>query len=86
MSYEVRTTEKFDKDLKKHKGNEKQLEAIKVKLSQYPDKYGKPLSGRLHGIWQERTGPFRVWYVIQEDDKRVILIAFMHKKEAKEMY
>ena len=86
MSYAVETTEIFDKEFEKHKGNREQLESIKVKLSQYPNKYGKPLSGRLHGIWQERMGPFRVWYVIEESNKRVVLIAFKHKDEAKHMY
>ena len=86
MVYSVETTETFDKEFDKHKGNREQLESIKTKLSQYPDKYGKPLSGRLHGIWQERMGPFRLWYVIDKGKKRVVLIAFKHKNQAEQMY
>lgn len=86
MVYFVETTEEFERAFKKHRGNRKQLESIISKLEQYPDKYGKPLGKRLHGMWQERMGPFRIWYVIDEQNKRVRLITFKHKDEAKQSY
>lgn len=86
MAYTVETTEIFDREFKKHKGKREELESIKAKLVQYPDKYGKPLSGRLHGIWQERMGHFRIWYIIDKSNKRVVLIAFKHKNKAKHLY
>lgn len=86
MVYIVETTEFFDKSFKKYKGSRKHLESIKTKLSLYPDRYGKPLSGRLHGVWQERMGPFRIWYTIDADKQKVFLIDFKHKDEAKKRY
>ena len=47
---------------------------------------GKPLRGKLHGLWQLRIGPFRVWYEINEEQKKVILRAILHKDEAKKYY
>ncbi|KXB01899.1 hypothetical protein AKJ44_01915 [candidate division MSBL1 archaeon SCGC-AAA261F17] len=50
MTYEVETTESFDKEFKKkHKDKRDYLKSIISKLEKYPDKYGKPLRGRLHG-------------------------------------
>ena len=46
----------------------------------------KPLRGNLHGLWQLRIGPFRVWYEINEEQKKVTLRAILHKDEAKKYY
>jgi mRNA interferase RelE/StbE len=54
MAYTVETTETFEREFKKkHKDKIKWLEKIKEKLERYPE-YGKPLRGKLHGIWQIR--------------------------------
>lgn len=88
MRYEVETTESFDKEFKKkHKDKTDYLESVISKLEKYPDKYGKPLRGRLHGTWQIRLGDkFRIWYEINEDRKKVTLKAVYHAKEAKKRY
>ena len=86
MSYAVETTEDFDKEFKKkHRDKAEWLEKIKDKLKDYPE-YGKPLKGRLHGIWQIRIGPFRLWYEINDTEKRVVLRVILHKDEALEHY
>lgn len=88
MTYEVKTTESFVKQFKKkHKDKIEYLKSVVSKLEKYPDKYGKPLRGRLHGTWQIRLGDkFRIWYEINEKKKKVILKAVHHKKEAEEKY
>lgn len=88
MSYEVETTESFDKRFKKkHKDKREYLESVVSKLEKYPAKYGKPLRGRLHGTWQIRLGDkFRIWYEINKEEKKVILKAVHHKKEAEKRY
>ena len=54
MEYEVKVTETFERIFKKkHRDKVKWLKKIKEKLSSNPDS-GKPLRGRLHGIWQIR--------------------------------
>ena len=86
MVYKVETTETFETVFKKkHRDKVKWLKRIKEKLQQNPE-YGKPLRGRLHGIWQIRIGPFRVWYEINCVEKKVILRAILHKDEAIEYY
>ncbi len=47
---------------------------------------GKPLRGRLHGIWQIGIGPFRVWYEINHVNRVVILKAILYKDEAIRRY
>ena len=39
-------------------------------LEQEPQ-LGKPLRDKLHGLWQLRIGPFRVWYEINEEQKKL---------------
>ena len=88
MAYDVVTTEEFDKQvLKKHRDKKDQLKSVRSKLELFPDKYGKPLRGRLSGTWQIRLGSsFRIWYEINEDEKKVILKSIYHKKEAERRY
>jgi plasmid stabilization system protein ParE len=52
------------------------------RLEQEPQS-GKPLRGKLHGLWQLRIGPFRVWYEINEEQKKATLRAMLHKDEAR---
>lgn len=86
MTYIVETTEDFEREFKKkHKDKIEWLEKIKEKLKDNPE-YGKPLKGGLHGIWQTRIGPFRLWYEINDVEKKVILKVIIHKDEAVEHY
>ncbi len=86
MAYTVEVTEPFEKEFeKKHRDKKEWLEQTKEKLEQDPE-LGKPLGGRLHGIWQLRIGPFRVWYEINNNEKKVILKAILHKNEAEQRY
>jgi len=57
-----------------------------VKKLEHDPQFGKPLRGKLHGIWQLRIGPFRVWYEINDKEKKVILRAILHKDETKTFY
>ncbi len=86
MSYTVETTETFEREFgKKHRDKAKWLEKIKEKLKNYPQ-YGKPLKGRLYGIWQIRIGPFRIWYEINHVEKKVTLRSILHKDDAVKNY
>jgi mRNA interferase RelE/StbE len=55
------------------------------RLEQEPQ-FGKPLRGPLHGLWQLRMGPFRVWYEINTDEKKVTLRAILYKDDAMKYY
>jgi mRNA interferase RelE/StbE len=45
------------------------LQHMADRLEQGPQS-GKPLRGKLHGLWQLRIGPFSVWYEINEEKKQ----------------
>lgn len=85
MSYEVKIKVPAEEELKKL-DSDKQDEILKQmeKLENYPDKYGKPLRGNLSGLWQLRSGKYRIWYTIE--DETVFVRAVKHKEDAKEYY
>ena len=86
MAYTVELTETFEKESSKHHKDKKEwLQRTIERLEQNPE-FGKPLRGRLYGIWQLRTDPFRVWYEIDDKNKKVTLKAILHKKEAERRY
>jgi len=86
MAYTIKSTESFEKEFRKNHSDKKEwlLHAIE-KLEREPQS-GKPLRGKLHGLWQLRIDPFRVWYEINEKEKEVTLRVILHKDEAKKFY
>ncbi|MGC8516170.1 MAG: type II toxin-antitoxin system RelE family toxin, partial [Thermoplasmata archaeon] len=75
--YTVETTETFEKEFyKNHRDKKKWLESMTKKLEQKPQS-GKPLRGKLHGLWQLRIDSFRIWYEINEEQKKVTLRAIL---------
>ena len=57
------------------------------KLEDFPKKHGKPLSGKLHGIWQLKFGRGdRIWYTVDENEEKVSVINLLSKKEAEKRY
>lgn len=86
MSYKIELAETFAKEFSRnHKDKKEWLERMIERLEKDPQS-GKPLRGKLHGLWQLRTGPFRIWYEINEEEKRVTLRAILHKDDAKKNY
>ena len=86
MSYKVELAETFAKEFSRnHRDKKEWLERMIERLEQEPQ-FGKPLRGKLHGLWQLRIGPFRVWYEINIEEKRVTLRAILHKDDAMKYY
>ena len=86
MNYTVETTDTFEKEFSKnHRDKKDRLQQIAERLEQSPQS-GKPLRGKLHGLWQMRIGSFRVWYEIDEKQKKVTLRAIYHKDKVKKFY
>lgn len=49
--------------------------------------HGKPLKGRLSGLWQVRfLDKYRIWYSIDWENKIVKIEAVKHKKDAGRRY
>lgn len=72
---------------KKHADKQERFSKQIDKLKEYPDKYGKPLRGKLHGYWQIRfADKFRIWYTVDKEEQKVTIEAIKHKEEAKKYY
>jgi len=57
--------------------------AVKIrKLKEYPESFGKPLRGVLHGFWELYfENRFRIIYTIDHEQKIVEIVAIMHNDE-----
>lgn len=77
MSYCIRTTEKFDKELKKlDRFTQKLIKAWIVKHlvnSENPRQYGQGLTANRSGQWRYRIGDYRLLCHI--DDGKLVILA-----------
>ena len=85
MSYRLKYTQTFEKQIEKKKKKDKALmkEAMKKveKLQQMPYA-GKPLGYRLAPYRSVRVkGKYRLVYRVDKEEKEVLLVAFGHRKE-----
>jgi len=85
VSYRLKYTQTFEKQIEKIKKKDKALmeEAMKKveKLQQMPYT-GKPLEYRLAPYRSVRVkGKYRLVYRVDEEEKEVLLVAFGHRKE-----
>jgi mRNA interferase RelE/StbE len=74
----------FDKNakriLKKLKKDEQKKILSKIANLQENPKFGKRLSGNLHGLWKLRFDKYRIFYQIIEDKLIVIVLNIQHRK------
>lgn len=85
MGYKVEISESAQDKIQDLDNSKKQeILAQLEKLEKYPKKYGKPLRGRLNGLWQLRSGKYRIWYTVE--DEKVDVRAVKHKEDAKDSY
>ena len=63
----------FQEDFKKldRSAQQKIIKAIRKKLTQDPQKFGRPLTGSFRHYWKLRVGEYRVIY--QMEEKKVIV-------------
>jgi len=58
------------------------MQAIR-KLAENPRPPGsRKLSGEMRGAWRVRVGDYRVIYDIEDDQRQVIVLAVLHRREA----
>jgi addiction module RelE/StbE family toxin len=62
----------------------KTYQQLKKKIQSIADKpkSGKPLSGRLKGIWRVHIGPFVLFYENNDHDKTIVFLKFVHHDDA----
>lgn len=86
MKYSVKVSDSFAKEFSRNHKDKKEWLARTIERLEKDPESGKPLRGQLHGLWQLRIGPFRVWYEINEEEMKVTLRAILHKDDAKKNY
>ena len=85
MAYEVLTTKKFDKQLKKLDNQ------IKIMVSEWilknlvdtedPRLHGSALVGNLKGYWRYRIGAYRLIVEIHDEELTILAVEIEHRSE-----
>jgi len=83
LAYNVIWHEGTLKDLKKLNRTSAKKIVAKVKnyLIQDPVKLGTPLKGNLKGLYRYRIGEYRVIYVIDQAEKKIIILKVNHRRK-----
>lgn len=83
MAYDLIWNEGVLKDLKAldRKTARELVDSIKSRLAANPVNLGKPLKGIFKGLYRYRYGDYRVIYVLDRADKKVIILHIRHRKE-----
>lgn len=79
--YEIRLQKPAKRFLKKLKDNEDKKRIIKKlrELENNPE-LGKPLTGKLAGLWSLRFGKFRALYQIRRGELLILILKLGHRK------
>ena len=90
MKWEIKRTETFSKEFKKHKNDGEFVRALGAKLERLkenPENVCGYLSGRLHGYKSTRiVGKYRLVFKIIKEENAVYLTAMDHRKFAYERF
>jgi len=84
LAFDLIWNEGVLKDLKSldHKTALALIEDIKGRLAGNPLGLGKPLKGIFKGLYRYRHGDFRIIFVLDRADKKVIILHIRHRSEA----
>ncbi len=82
MSYKVFLSPGANEFLEKL--DKKDRERMKSKLEDLKEnpELGKPLTGKLAGLWSLRTGDYRALYQIRHSEILVLVLKIRHRKNA----
>ena len=82
MSYKILLSPKANDFLEKL--DKKDRKRIKDKLEDLKNnpELGKPLTGRLAGLWSLRTGDYRTLYQIRHGELLILVLKIKHRKNA----
>lgn len=85
MIYRLRTTQKFDRQLKKlDRISQRQIIAYLLKNidgSENPRAFGKGLIGNRKGFWRYRAGDYRIICDIEDAECIVLALETAHRKD-----
>ena len=82
MSYKILLSPKANDFLEKL--DKKDKERIRNKLEDLKEnpELGKPLTGKLSGMWSLRTGDYRTLYQIRYNEILILVLKIGHRKNA----
>lgn len=87
MTYNIKTTARFDKELKKlDHYTQKIIKSWIVKNlvnTSNPREHGKGLTANLAGLWRYRIGDYRIICEIQDDELIILALNIGHRNEIK---
>lgn len=58
------------------------IEFLTTALVEQPHRVGKPLRGRLQGIFSARRGTYRVLYEIDDENRQIVVLRIEHRRDA----
>ena len=78
--YSLQLSKRFDRDFSKldKKARDRAISKLK-EISENP-RVGKPLKGRLKGLYSARVGDYRVIYQILDEKRIVVAVTVAHRK------
>ena len=80
MNYKILISPKANNFLKKlNKPNKERIENKLRDLSKNPE-LGKPLTGKLAGLWSLRIGDYRTIYQIKNNELLILVLKIGHRK------
>ncbi|MEK6812761.1 MAG: type II toxin-antitoxin system RelE/ParE family toxin [Nanoarchaeota archaeon] len=80
MTYRILLDEKADKFLQKLQQTDQQKIRNKLRDLAHSPQLGKPLVGRLSGLWSLRTGDYRAIYQIRNNELLIFVLQIGHRK------
>jgi mRNA interferase RelE/StbE len=84
LTYSVRVSNKFERDLRKLGRNDQdRVWKVLEEIQKEPYSY-KPLGGQLSGMRSARVGDLRVLFTVEENEKRIVLLYVGHRERVYE--
>lgn len=81
MSYKILLSPKANNFLKKLDKKDKERIENKLRDLREDSELGKPLTGKLSGLWSLRIGDYRVLYQIKDNELVILVLKIGHRKK-----
>ena len=80
MSYKILLSPKANDFLEKLDKKDRERMTSKLKNLKNNPELGKPLTGKLAGLWSLRTGDYRALYQIRHNELLILVLKIRHRK------
>jgi len=80
MNFRLETTRKFEKDFRKLAAGLKHRVDQQIKTLETQPYSGKGLRGEFEGSYSFRIGDYRIFYWVDEAERRIVLLTVAHRR------